>query len=212
MLVTSSACTGLRRWHHLLVIHVNGARWTTLDLQVDPLTDDLADETVMPLERAIPFPAEGRRFLIVGELTREHVRALRTRARSLAAIHGIPVAIPATPVSKGIWFYADAAEDTFRHDVDIDIVGDPSRCLDRDTVALVQVVLDSAKKWIVVEDMVEGGHGFPAVAFDRHVSELQRADALTLTQLRLAWEEQVADARRKPDPKGKGRGEEKDEE
>ncbi len=194
------------------MIHVNGARWTTLDLQVDPLTDDLTDETVMPLERAIPFPAEGRRFFIVGELAREHVRALRTRARSLAAIHGMPVAMPATTMSEGIWFYADAAEDTFHHEIDIDIVGDPTRRLVRDTVALVQVEIDSAKKWIVVEDMVEGGHGLPAVAFDRHVAELQRAETQILEQSRLAWMEQVADAQGEPDPVGHGRGKEEDEE
>ncbi len=355
------ADVGPRWWHHILMIHVDGARWITLDPQEDLSIDDLADETVVPLERATPFPAEGRPFFILEELTRERVQALRTRARSLAAIHGVPVAVPATPVSEGIWFFADPADDTFNHEIDTDIVGDPTRCIVRDAVALAQVDVNGTKKWTVaehvrpddradwveakrtgagrdcrllpatktgrlfregardlrrtkalpttfrgppavdevvqsivasgveppayhlqwvsgsgvngksaaarehllllyalwllvcvdgldatnmataehlarrflmieratrrnprspdyeglasyMEHMVEGGHGLPVAAFDRHVAELQRAEAQILKQSRLAREEQVADAKRKPDPKGKGRGKEKEEE
>ena len=48
-----------------------------------------------------------------------------------------------------------------------------------------------------MEHMVEGGRGLPLADFEKHISEVQKADAQIMKQARLAREESEADAKRR---------------
>ena len=115
-----------RYWHHLLLHRVSGSTWITCDPHGDVVVEDLAGEEVVPLSRSAAFPVAGRPHLAFSETDEISMADIRSRAATLAEVHGISLAVTTVPLSA-VWVFADSSHPLFATEVPSRVVADPAR-------------------------------------------------------------------------------------
>jgi hypothetical protein len=138
---------------HIFMLRIDGGKWIVADSDLNLSLLDIADEEVVPLARAAPFPAPGRPYLGIRQLSDQEVSALRLAARRLGELHGVkaPTVLPTGGSSS--WLFSDTALESFGQVVSGDLQADANVFIPRGRCALVSVGTD----WSVAELVPDAG-------------------------------------------------------
>ena len=144
-----------RYWHHLLLHRVEGSQWITCDPSGEVTAEDLAGEEVIPLLRHAEFPAGGRPILALPLLDDVMLAAVRTRAQTLAEVHGLE--IPRVEVNVNtMWVHADTCHPRFGTEVPSAVVADAARTLISASVGIAKIDVDDGRgaEWTHIQRLV----------------------------------------------------------
>jgi hypothetical protein len=137
--------------HRLLVTHLGGARWLVCTPTWDVQQVDFADEDIVPLGRAGPFPLAGRPFFAFSPPTEAQLTAMRASAATLAVVLGV-VAVPlAATVADTVWLYSDSAKDQFGSEVPVEILAEVDPLLLKGSVGLTWIFENGTRVWTTME-------------------------------------------------------------
>ena len=135
---------------HLLMGRISGARFVTLDTELELVVEDLEDEEIIPVVGGATYPTAGMPLYAFEVLNEAVLAPLRARARLLLEIHG---ALPTAAAMAGAsWVINDTAHQRFGQAVSAQTLGTPGCFISQTSYGLV--FTDSI--WVSVEQVRDG--------------------------------------------------------
>ena len=108
--------------HHLHLQRVDGGLWAVADTTGLITINSLPVEEVVSLVSGMPFPLDGRPFIVRPDIDVTWLPPLQVRARQLAALQTAALSPLVAPVVGAEWYYADPAHDGFGTSCSLDSV------------------------------------------------------------------------------------------
>ena len=130
-IVTEMATRGApRSYHHLALVRLRDALWSTLDAEGVRSLDDLAVEVTVPHQRGAEVPLVPRPLHMMRPLSGATNAAILATAEAWGAIRGAQ-SLALQPAAAGfapaIWYYADTAHARFGKEAHFRRIGAPQR-------------------------------------------------------------------------------------
>lgn len=143
------------RWHvRLLMINCGGGKWiwATPDLEVQ--YGDLTAHRIVAIPRDSPFPTRLHGELYAFDpLADVQLEQIRSEAVALAEVLGVKVQAGTSAGAGPRWVVADPAHESFGTPVDLAIVGDDGRFVNRSAAGLAQLSVGGS--WVLCESVLE---------------------------------------------------------
>ena len=206
LLVCDPPVQGARYELHILLLRLERALWVALDSRRTIDRYDLNTETeVIPLQRASPYPVEGRPIFALMALTPEALDGFRRQAHELAEVMGF-TSLPAAVQVAGEWLFGDTAHPRYGLAVPALLLGSAVTFEARGNIALVLVAPRDGEtaRWTSAERVtaldleswnLEKRHG---AGRDSRILALPAADTSRDRQLRFTEAYALVDRSAKP--------------